>query len=134
MGAIIWGIMGAFWTLIGLVPFLGIVNLFLSIPCLVIGLLCGIIGICKKPVEKRGASVAGTVICGLFLIIAGGRTIYGWVLMKSAVNAAGIENLEQAADKVNKLNDVMDKLEKFKGEMEQSKEEIKQAWEEATTL
>jgi len=118
MGSVIWGIIGTFFALFGLIPFLGIMNFF-SIPMLVIGLLCGIIGICKKPKEKRGASIAGTIICALFLILAGWRTFVGVSATKKAVSPSSIEKLQQTSenlkdfsDSVNKLSDALDSLEK----------------------
>ena len=76
MSAVILGILGALFTLIGLIPFLGIAN-WISIHLLLIGLICGIIGICTKPEGKRGAPIAGTIICALFFIIAVIRLVLG---------------------------------------------------------
>ena len=116
MGAIVWGIIGAFFTLIGLIPFYGIVNFF-SIPCLVIGLLCGIIGICRKPKEKRGSSIAGTIICGLFLLLAGWRSYIGWTATKELVAPKTIEkllntsdNLKEFSDSLNNLSDALNSI------------------------
>lgn len=109
MGAIVWGIIGAFFTLIGLIPFYGIVNFF-SIPCLVIGLLCGIIGICRKPKEKRGSSIAGTIICGLFLLVAGWRTYIGWTATKKLADPNSIEKLQNTSNNLKSLSDSLDNL------------------------
>ena len=76
MSAVILGILGALLTLIGLLPFLGSVN-WISIILLLTGLICGMIGIYTKPEEKRGFSIAGTIICTLFSIIAVSRLIIG---------------------------------------------------------
>lgn len=72
MGSLILGIIGALFALIGLVPFLGILN-WIAIPLLVIGLILGIIGCIKK----KGTSIAGTIICVLFLVVAIIRFIVG---------------------------------------------------------
>lgn len=109
MGSIIWGIIGAFFTLLGLIPFLGIMN-FISIPLLVIGLLCGIIGICKKPKEKRGSSIAGTIICILFLVVAGWRTYIGWSATKKLVDPNTLEKLQDTSDSLNKFSDSLNNL------------------------
>lgn len=116
MGSIVWGIIGTFFAVIGLIPFLGIMN-FISIPLLVIGLLCGIIGICKKPKEKRGASIAGTVICALFLLVAGWRTFIGFSATKKIADPTSIEklqksteNLKDFSDSLNKLSDSLDSV------------------------
>ena len=109
MGAIIWGIIGAFFTLIGLIPFLGITN-FISIPCLVIGILCGIIGICTKPKEKRGSSIAGTIICSLFLLVAGWRTYIGWTATKKLADPNSIEKLQNTSNNLKSLSDSLDNL------------------------
>lgn len=110
MGAIIWGILGAFFALLGLIPFLGIMNFF-SIPMLVIGLFCGIIGVCKKPKEKRGTSIAGTIICVLFLAVAGWRTYVGWsdpnTIQKLQETSDSMKNL---SDSINSLSDSLDSI------------------------
>lgn len=109
MGSIIWGIIGTFFALIGLVPFLGIMN-FISIPLLVIGLLCGIIGICKKPKEKRGASIAGTIICALFLLVAGWRTFVGFSATKKMADPNNIEKLQKSTETLKDFSDSLNKL------------------------
>ena len=109
MGSIIWGIFGAFFTLLGLVPFLGIMNFF-SIPLLVLGLLCGIIGICKKPKEKRGSSIAGTIICVLFLAVAGWRTYVGWSDTKKLADPNTLQKLQESSDSLKNLSDSMNNL------------------------
>ena len=109
MGSIIWGVIGAFFTLCALIPFFGIVNFF-SIPCLAIGLICGIIGICKKPKEKRGASIAGTIICVLFLALAGWRTYIGWAATKKLTEPTTLENIQETSDKLNNFSDAVNNL------------------------
>lgn len=109
MGAIIWGILGAFFTVFGLIPFLGIMHFF-GIPLLVVGLLCGIIGICTKPKEKRRASVAGTIICVLFLAVAGWRIYIGWEATKKVVNPDTLEKLQDTSDSLNKFSDSLNDL------------------------
>ena len=109
MGAVIWGILGAFFTLLGLIPFLGIMNFF-SIPMLVIGLLCGIIGVCKKPKGKRGTSIAGTIICVLFLAVAGWRTYVGWSATKKLADPNTLEKLQNTSDSLNKFSDSLNNL------------------------
>lgn len=109
MGAIIWGILGAFFALLGLIPFLGIMN-FLSIPMLVIGLFCGIIEVCKKPKEKRGTSIAGTIICVLFLAVAGWRTYVGWSATKKLADPNTIQKLQETSDSMKNLSDSINSL------------------------
>lgn len=113
MAAIILGIIGAFFALLGLIPFMGICN-WISIPLLVIGLILGIVGICTKPKEKRGVQIAGTVICGVFLIVAGWRTWYGFHLTKktagSLVNPSTLEKLENTSENLKDLSDSLNKL------------------------
>lgn len=109
MGSIIWGIIGAFFAIFGLIPFLGIMNFF-SIPCLAIGLLCGIIGICKKPKEKRGSSIAGTIICGLFIIVAGWRTYIGWSATTKLTDPSTIEKLQNTSDSLKEFSDSLNDL------------------------
>ena len=109
MGAVIWGILGAFFTLLGLIPFLGIMNFF-SIPMLVIGLLCGIIGVCKKPKEKRGTSIAGTIICVLFLAVAGWRTYVGGSATKKLADPNTIQKLQETSDSMKNLSDSINSL------------------------
>ena len=87
----------------------GILNFF-SIPCLVIGLICGIIGICRKPKEKKGAPIAGTIICVLFLIVAGWRTYIGWSTTKKIVDPKNIENLQETSDSLKKFSDSLNEL------------------------
>ncbi len=72
MGSLILGIIGALFALIGIIPLLGLMN-YVAIPLLLIGLILGIIG-CTK---KKGTSIAGTIICLLFLLIAIIRLIMG---------------------------------------------------------
>jgi hypothetical protein len=109
MGAIILGMIGVFFTLLGLIPFLGIMNFF-SIPLLVIGLLCGIIGICKKPKEKRGPSIAGLIICILFLAVAGWRVYIGWSSTKKLIDPNTLEKLQDTSDSLNKFSDSLNNL------------------------
>lgn len=104
MSSIVLGILGALVTLFGLIPFLGIMN-FLGIPVLAIGLLMGIIGACTKKKGKRGASVAGTIICVLFLVVAGWRTYVGWSATKKLADPATLEKLQNASDSLNKISD-----------------------------
>lgn len=72
MASIILGIIGLLFVLLGLIPFLGLVN-WIAIPLLVIGLVLGIVGTTKK----KGTSIAGLVICALFLIISLIRLVVG---------------------------------------------------------
>lgn len=72
MGSLILGIIGALFALIGIIPLLGLMN-YVAIPLFLIGLILGIIG-CTK---KKAASIAGTIICLLFLLIAIIRLIMG---------------------------------------------------------
>lgn len=113
MGSIIWGVVGTFFAVIGLIPLFGIMN-FISIPLLIIGLLCGIIGICKKPKEKRGASIAGTIICALFLLVAGWRTFVGFSATKKLAEPSTIEKLQKSTENLkdfsDSLNDFSDSL------------------------
>lgn len=53
VASIVFGIIGLFFALIGLIPLLGIVN-WIAIPLLVLGLIFGIIGICGKKKKRRG--------------------------------------------------------------------------------
>lgn len=109
MSAIIFGILGAFFTLLGLIPFLGIINFF-SIPLLTIGLIFGIIGICRKPKEKCGSSIAGTIICVIFLIVVGWRTYVGWSATKKLANPNTLEKLQDTSDNLNKFSDSLNNL------------------------
>lgn len=109
MSAIIFGILGAFFTLLGLIPFMGIINFF-SIPLLVIGLICGIIGICRKPKGKRGSSIAGTIICVIFLVVVGWRTYVGWSATKKLADPNTLEKLQNTSDNLNKFSDSLNNL------------------------
>lgn len=54
VASIVFGIIGLFFALLGLVPLLGIVN-WIAIPILGLGLIFGIIGICGK--KRSGSAI-----------------------------------------------------------------------------
>ena len=116
MGGIILGIIAALFVLFSLIPFMGIMNV-ISIPLLIIGLILGILGIVKKEKEKKGTSIAGTVICGLFLIIALARVGGGVRMTKAVVDTAtkaatpsSIEQIQSSVDSLNQLSNSLDEL------------------------
>ena len=112
MGGIILGIIAAFFVLCSLIPFLGILNV-ISIPLLIIGLILGICGIVKK--EKKGTSIAGTVICGLFMLIALSRVSGGARMTRAVVDSAtkapsAIEKVQSSVDTLNQLSNSLEEL------------------------
>lgn len=119
MASIVIGIVGAFFALLGLVPFLGIVN-FIGIPILALGLLLGIIGLCRKPSGRRGTSVAGTVICVLFLLLSLWRTYVGWKAAKAVASPSSIEKLQKAGDDLNALSESLNGLSNALDSLEKS--------------
>ncbi len=116
MGSIILGVIGAFFVLCSLVPFMGIINV-ISIPLLIIGLILGITGICKKEKAKKGLPIAGTVICGLFLLLALSRISGGTSMTRSLVNAtskkasqSAIKQMKSAVDNINQFVNDLDEI------------------------
>lgn len=109
MGSVVLGVIGALITLFGLIPLLGIFNFF-SIPVLAIGLLLGIIGMCTKPKEKRGGSIAGTIICVLFLAVAGWRVYIGWAATKKLADPNTVEKLQKTSDSLNKISESLESI------------------------
>lgn len=92
MASLVLGIIGMFFALVGLVPFLGFIN-WLSIILLGVGLILGIVGSTKK----QGAAIGGLVICIIFLIIASWRLYIGMVAADAFIDAASelmLENLQ----------------------------------------
>jgi len=109
MASIILGIIGLFFVLIGLIPLLGIMN-WLGLPLLVIGLAFGITGIVKN--KRRGANIAGTIICGIFMLIGTVRLIVGVSMMTDAA-----KKLPDTIEKLNDLSDSLDDLSKSLGDL-----------------
>ena len=109
MASLILGIISLFFVLMGLIPFLGIM-IWIAIPMLIIGLALGIVGIVKN--KHRGLNIAGTVICGICIIMGGIRLATGWSATKSVVDKApnSINKLNDTADKLNNLSDSLKKL------------------------
>ena len=83
MASLVLGIIGSFFTLVGLVPFLGFLN-YISVILLVVGLILGIVGVAKK---QGGAAIGGLIISLIFLVIAIWR-LYISILFASALSAA----------------------------------------------
>lgn len=92
MASLVLGIIGMFFTLVGLVPLLGFIN-YISIILLGIGLILGIVGATKK--EKQGAAIGGLIICIIFLIISVWRLYIGMVALSSFVDAVNDGTVEQ---------------------------------------
>ena len=106
MASIILGVIGLFFVLMGLIPLLGIMN-WLGIPLLVIGLAFGIAGIVKN--KRRGANIAGTIICGIFIIIGTVRLIVGASMMTNAAKFLP-NTVEKLDNTIEKLNDLSNSL------------------------
>lgn len=75
--SLVWGILSLLGLFVAFVPCLGSLN-WLNIPFSVIGLIISIVAVSKAPPDKKGAPIAGTVMCaiavmlGMFRLIAGG--------------------------------------------------------------
>ena len=109
MGSLILGVISLFFVFLGLIPFLGIM-IWLALPLLIIGLALGIAGIVKN--KRRGLNIAGTIICGICIIIGGIRLAVGWSATKSVVDKTpnSIEKMNDTADKLQNLSDSLNKL------------------------
>lgn len=111
VASIVFGIIGLFFALIGLIPLLGIVK-WIAVPLLVLGLIFGIIGICGK--KRSGAAIAGTIICALFLLIGVVRLAVGSKMMADAAKPETIEklydttsDLQDLSNRLNELNNML---------------------------
>lgn len=109
MASIILGIIGLLFVFIGLIPFLGIMIWF-SLPLLIIGIARGIAGIVKN--KKRGANIAGTIICGICILIGRMKLFAGFAATKKIVESTptSIDKLNDTADKLKDLSDSLNKL------------------------
>ena len=109
MTSLILGIISLFFVLMGLIPFLGIM-IWIALPLLIIGLALGIAGIAKN--KRRGINIAGTVICGICIIMGGIRLAAGWATTKNVVDKApnSIDKLNDTADKLDNHSDSLKKL------------------------
>ena len=106
MAALIIGIISLLFVFIGLIPFLGIM-IWIAIPMLIIGIALGIAGIVKN--KRRGLNIAGTVICGICIIIGCVRLFAGISATKKTVEKAP-SSIEQMNNSVDKLKDLSDSL------------------------
>lgn len=109
MASLILGIVSLFFVFFGLIPFLGIM-IWIALPMLIIGITLGILGIVQK--NRRGLNIAGTIICGICIIMGGIRLAAGWSATKSVVDAAP-NSIDKLNDTANKLNDLSDSLNKL---------------------
>jgi hypothetical protein len=67
-------LIAGFFMLIGLIPFLGIINWFTTLPAAILGIIFSSIGLSKS---QSGLATAGLIISILVLIIAVIRLIIG---------------------------------------------------------
>ncbi len=109
MAALIIGIISLLFVFIGLIPFLGIM-IWIALPMLIIGIALGIAGIVKN--KRRGLNIAGTVICGICIIIGCVRLFAGISATKKTVEKApsSIEKMNNSVDKLKDLSDSLKKL------------------------
>jgi len=68
-------LVAGFFMLIGLIPFLGFINWFTTLPAAVIGIIFSAVGMSKS---KSGLAVAGLVISIVVICIAVIRLIIGF--------------------------------------------------------
>lgn len=109
MAALIIGIISLLFVFIGLIPFFGIM-IWIALPMLIIGIALGIAGIVKN--KRRGLNIAGTVICGICIIIGCVRLFAGISATKKTVEKAP-SSIEKMNDSVDKLKDLSDSLNKL---------------------
>jgi hypothetical protein len=78
--ALVWGILAIVGMIVGLFPCLGSLN-WINIPFSGIGLVISIIAVVTSKEEKKGAGIAGIVLCavavglGLIRLLAGGGVL-----------------------------------------------------------
>ena len=68
-------LVAGFFMLIGLIPFLGIINWFTTLPAATLGIIFSAVGMSKS---KNGLAVAGLVISIVVICIAVIRLIVGF--------------------------------------------------------
>ena len=68
-------LVAGFFMLIGLIPFLGIINWFTTLPAATLGIIFSAVGMSKS---KSGLAVAGLVISIIVICIAVIRLIVGF--------------------------------------------------------
>jgi hypothetical protein len=73
---LVWGILAVLGLMVGFFPCLGALN-WLNIPFAVVGLVISIVAVMKAPPDKRGAAVAGIVLCAIAVVIGFIRLVAG---------------------------------------------------------
>jgi hypothetical protein len=74
--SLVWGILAVVGMIVAFFPCVGWMNWF-NIPFSGVGLIIGIIAITQAPPEKKGMAVAGTVMCGIAVVLGAIRLIMG---------------------------------------------------------
>lgn len=103
MTSLVLGIISLLFVFIGMIPFLGIM-VWIALPMLVIGIAMGISGIIKN--RRRSLNIAGTIICGICIIIGCIRLSAGMSAAKKAVESTPgfLEKMKDAADGLQDLS------------------------------
>jgi hypothetical protein len=70
----IFSLVSAGFMIIGLIPFLGLINWFTTLPAAIVGVVLSAIGLSRS---KGGLAVPGLVIGIVVIVIASGRLIIG---------------------------------------------------------
>lgn len=76
IASLVFGILAVIGMLVGLVPCLGSLN-WLNIPFSFIGLIIGIVALSNAPPDKKGAAIAGVILCAIALLLGTMRLIAG---------------------------------------------------------
>lgn len=76
IASLVFGILAIIGMLVGLVPCLGSLN-WLNIPFSFIGLIISIVALSNAPPDKKGAAIAGTILCAIALLLGTMRLIAG---------------------------------------------------------
>jgi len=65
--SLVWGILAALGMIVAFFPCLGSLN-WLNIPFSFVGLVISIVAVATSKQERRGAGIAGIVLCGMGVI------------------------------------------------------------------
>jgi hypothetical protein len=76
MIALVWGILAFIGMGIALVPCLGSLN-WLNIPFSIVGLIISVMAYQKAPMDARGSSLAGMILCGIAIAFGFIRLLLG---------------------------------------------------------
>jgi len=74
--SLVWGILAILGMFVGFLPCLGALN-WINIPFAVVGLIISVIALATTRDPRKGAAVAGLILCAIAVFLGGIRLILG---------------------------------------------------------